>query len=384
MVHTERMLRLILIAWVSFFALAGCTALDADERGAMRHKLERMSVGSGDEALSRRQAGASERLVMAYFVRAPASGLSLAVSDDGLTWRPRAGGPVVTPEATGVDSAGKPVTFRGLRDPCVALGPDGWYHMVWTWQMDSGWVRHIAESIGYSRSKDMLTWEPARVLPVMRDEKRFVHFCWAPEINWDDQRGEWLITWAAPVDGVAEETRAAGTNARIYACRTQDFAILGPTTIFFDPGFPVIDQAIVDTGSEQGTPAGRWLMIVKDERSEPRRKQLKLTGGSTIDGPWQWIELDTDGTMRQSAWSTAFTMHNVEGPSVVRLERGGRPWMLYYDLYEDNEYGVMVSDDLQEWRDVSARAVFPPDARHASVLRASPAVFAAIQDGVQP
>lgn len=349
----------------------------------MRHQLDRISARTRDAAPLVRPPAASERLVMAYFVRAPTSGLSLAVSDDGLNWRARGGGPVFTPEASVTDSAGKSVTFRGLRDPCVAVGPDGWYHMVWTWQMDAGWVRRIAESIGYSRSKDLLNWEPARVLPVMRLEARFVHFCWAPEINWDQERGDWLITWAAPVDGVAEETRASGTNARIYACRTTDFRTLGPATTLFDPGFPVIDQTIVDTGSDQGTASGRWLMVVKDERAKPRRKQLKWTGGPTIEGPWKWIELEADGTERRAAWSTAFTMHNVEGPSVVRLEHGERPWLLYYDLYEDNEYGVMVSEDLQEWRDVSARAVFPPDARHASVFRASQAVFAAVQDDAQ-
>jgi hypothetical protein len=375
------------LAAVFILGLPGCAALDADERGAIAHAMSRRAAeeafgsprartGFADAArLNVPDQTGGERLVMAYFTRADVCGLSLATSDDGLTWTTCPGGPVFTPRATIRTEYGT-IEFAGLRDPCVARGPDGWFHLVWTWQMDHGWVREIAESIGYARSRDLLHWEPARVLRVMKAEGRFVHFSWAPEINWDEARAEWLLTWAAPVDGVSDQTRVAGTNARIYACRTRDFTELGPTSMFFDPGFPVIDQTIVDTGSEGGSSSGRWLMVVKDERSKPKRRQLKWTAAAAIDGPWRWVGQDENGVASDSALSTGFTIHNVEGPSVVRLQRGiPEPWLLYYDLYEQDAFGVMATADFRAWRDVSTLSSFPPGARHGSVFHVPEETF---------
>lgn len=337
--------------------LSGCAALDADGRAALRHETDRRldRAGLGE----RPSADAQVRLVMAYFKREAVGGLYLATSRDGLSWREVPGGPLFIPEAP---------PSRGLRDPFIARGPDGLFRMVWTWEMNAAWVRQTAESVGYSTSADLIRWAPARLLPVMAHEERFVHFCWAPELTFDHAAGDWLLTFSAPVEGVSDHTKPAGTNARIYATRTRDFAAFTRTTMFFDPGFPVIDQTFIDL--EQPGPE-RWLMLVKDERREPRRKQIKLAFAPALAGPWSFPAGEAPAPL-----SDAISVHDAEAPALARV---GDRWFLYYDLYESNAYGVMASADLRAWDDLSAWASFPPDARHACVFEVDQATLAALE-----
>jgi hypothetical protein len=90
-------------------------------------------VAAGLAALSPSRSiaqGVAERArvsyLFAYFVGNGEDGLHLASSDDGLTWNAlRGGASFLTPT----------VGSKLMRDPCVVLGPDGVFHMVWT----TGW-----------------------------------------------------------------------------------------------------------------------------------------------------------------------------------------------------------------------------------------------------
>lgn len=44
-----------------------------------------------------------------------------------------------------------PQVMKIMRDPCIAQGPDGTFHMVWTNSWES-------QTIGYALSKDLITW----------------------------------------------------------------------------------------------------------------------------------------------------------------------------------------------------------------------------------
>ena len=48
-----------------------------------------------------------------------------------------------------------------MRDPSIAQGPDGIFHLVWTssWRGDKGF--------GYASSKDLVHWSEQRLIPVM-------------------------------------------------------------------------------------------------------------------------------------------------------------------------------------------------------------------------
>ena len=73
-----------------------------------------------------------------------------------------------------------------MRDPSIARGPDGTYHLVWTssWRGDLGF--------GYSNSKDLIHWSEQKFIPVMEFDTSTVNV-WAPELfteksifNWSE------------------------------------------------------------------------------------------------------------------------------------------------------------------------------------------------------
>jgi len=231
-----------------------------------------------------------------------------------------------------------------MRDPCLAQGPDGTFHLVWT----VGW--RDARVFGYASSRDLLRWSEQKAVPVMEDAPDAVNV-WAPELFYDEARGQWLVFWSSTVPGRFPETAASGDgglNHRIYYVTTRDFATFSPTRLFFDGGFNVIDATILKA-------EGRYVLIVKDETKAPvAKKNLRLAAGRSPEGPWTDV-------------LEPVTISWVEGPSALRL---GDEYFVYFDHYaKPHYYGAVKSRDLKTWEDVSSRMTFPPDHRHGTVLR---------------
>lgn len=259
-------------------------------------------------------------------------GLHLAVSRDGYTWSPLNGDrPIFQPKVGG-----------GLvRDPNIAQGPDGVYHMVWT----TGWTR---SGIGYASSRDLVHWSEARHIDVMKDEPK-TRNVWAPEIFHDDKDGRFLIFWASTIPGEFPETQEGGDegyNHRTYMTATKDFQSFTPTKLLYDPGFNSIDSTIVRDGS-------RYAMIIKDETRTPPAKNLRVAFADSPAGPFGPPSPPITGKY----WA--------EGPSAIKL---GDRWFVYFDKYVDHRYGLVTSPDLAHWTDESDRVHFPKDFRHGSVL----------------
>ena len=138
------------------------------------------------------------------------AGLQLATSEDGLKWteikapngksflEPRVGGKLV-------------------RDPCLALAPDGTFHMVWT----TSWGKPTV--IGLAHSRDLIHWSEEQAVPVMEQEPEAEN-AWAPELFCDAAEKQWTIFWASTVPGKFPETANSGDhNHRIYSVTTKDF-----------------------------------------------------------------------------------------------------------------------------------------------------------------
>jgi hypothetical protein len=53
-----------------------------------------------------------------------------------------------------------------MRDPCLAEGPDGTFHLVWT----SGWTAEKGKILGHVHSKDLMAWSEQEAIPVMENE----------------------------------------------------------------------------------------------------------------------------------------------------------------------------------------------------------------------
>lgn len=307
--------------------------------------------------------------------RSDGYGLFLAVSRDGFTWRNVSRTPLLEPVADNrvemreLNEGGWWWTSgaRGMRDPCLARGPDGTFHLVWTWQRGS------RSSIGYAQSDDLLTWRDVRMLRMTPPEWT-VDYCWAPALVHDPEGrwwpvreeaggGPWLIVWSCAVKGRFEETaKLTRHNHRLYARRTADFETFSPAELFFDPGYPVIDadfylwspggkKVPADAAGEDGIP----VLFFKDELRYPEKKQVRMAWWEAKDAPP----------------SGALTTEMCEGPSAIEIDG---MTIVYFDEYTRRNYGAIRSADLRQWEDVTPLMSFPTGHRHGSVLKVEPVI----------
>jgi beta-xylosidase len=295
-------------------------------------------------ALGAAQARADAVLLFAYFTGNGESGLHFARSEDGLAWRPVAGGRVFMAPEVGEKE-------RLVRDPCVVRGPDGVYHLVWT----PGWGER---GIGYAHSTDLVRWSKQRYLPVMEAHPG-ARNCWAPELFHDAAAGRWMIFWASTLPSMEAATPGPeGTwNHRMYHTTTVDFAGFAPAARLYDHGFSVIDSTIARDGDG-------YVMVLKDETPDPPQKNLRVARAPGPTGPWGPPSAPITGDY----WA--------EGPTL--LHRDGR-WWVYFDRYREGRFGLVVSADLKTWEDWSDRVALPPGARHGTVFTAPRTVADAME-----
>ncbi|MDQ8203221.1 glycoside hydrolase family 43 protein [Pelagicoccus sp. SDUM812003] len=278
--------------------------------------------------------------LFAYFTGNGQSGMHLAHSEDGLSWRPLSDKAYISP-------------MQGLmRDPFLACGPDGVFRLVWTTDWES-------QEIGYASSRDLLHWSEQRKLPVMAEHPA-TRNCWAPEMVYDAIRSDYLIFWASTIEGrfINEgETSEDGYNHRMWSVRTKDFETFSSPEIFFDPGYSVIDATLLQL------PDHTWRLICKDERLSPERKSLFVCQAPSPSGPF-------------SKPSKPFTKAWVEGPACLQIDG----WThVYYDVYRDGRYEGKRTKDFETWEDISDRISFPEGARHGSIISAPRSLVDALQ-----
>lgn len=267
--------------------------------------------------------------LFSYFTNNGEDGLHLLSSADGRQWTALNGGRSFLYPAVG---------SRLMRDPSIARGPDGTFHMVWT----TGWTD---KGIGLAHSTDLIDWSPQQFLPVMAHVAGTQN-CWAPEIFYDE--GRYLIFWATSTVTVPDR------DHRIYYVETKDFATYSPAKLLYDGGFSVIDAFIVKAAP------GRYVMVMKDETSVPAaKKNLRIAEAPHADGPY-------------GPASAPISIDWVEGPSMFKSDRG---WTILYDEYTRRKYGAIESSDLQHWTVVTDLSV-PRGVRHGTAFEVPAAVNA--------
>jgi hypothetical protein len=266
-------------------------------------------------------------------------GLHLAYSRDGLEWQAlRQDQSFLAPGVGG----------KLLRDPCITIGPDNRFHMVWT----SSWKDN---GIGIAHSQDLVQWSEQMYIPVMNHEPE-ARNCWAPEIFWDATSKQYIIFWATTITGRFPETEKNGDwNHRMYYVTTKDFISYSKAALLYDPGFNVIDATIVRDGN-------RYTMILKDETLNPPAKNLRVAFSKKITGPWSRASVPFSPA---GEW--------VEGPSLIKT---GQWWIVYFDEYRNGAYGAMRTQDFKSWEDLSDRLHFPKGTRHGTVFAVPKAVLA--------
>lgn len=283
----------------------------------------------------------NEVYLFSYFKGNGEDGLHLAYSYEGMKWKTLKNDRSFLTPHVGNDKL--------MRDPCIIIGPDNLFHMVWT-------VSWNEKGIGYANSKDLIHWSEQKYIPVMEHEYSAKN-CWAPEIFYDEKNEQYLIFWATTIPGKFPETddqdngsqEGKGYNHRIYYTTTKDFSKFAPTKIFYDKGFNVIDASIVKEGSE-------YIMFIKDETNIPftPQKNIRIAKSKFAEGSYGKASEPITGNY----WA--------EGPTAIKIK--GK-WHLYFDKYRLGKYGLLVSDDLMTWKDMSDSLEYPEGLRHGTVFK---------------
>lgn len=283
---------------------------------------------------------AADSYLFTSFRKNGETGTYFALSEDGLKWTPLNGNqPWIKVEHPG----------ELMRDPFLVRGDDGTWHLLWTWGWDRKQTGNVLK-IGHSTSKDLLTWSPHQEIPIFPNEPT-ARNAWAPEAAWDAAKKQWIIFWATTIPGRFPDAESAENNYthRLYSMTTKDWKTFSEPALFFDPGFNAIDSTLVQDGKQ-------WIMVFKDERRNPPKKNLRLAFASSPAGPWERV-------------TESFSPAWVEGPSVARI---GDEWWIYYDHYTNpRHYGATRTRDWKTFEEVKTGLSFPEDHRHGTVVKIS-------------
>ena len=281
-------------------------------------------------------------------------GVYYALSPDGYNW-------TIANQDRPVFQQTSPTEL--MRDPFLQRGPDGTFHMVWTWSWRSPTV------IGHSTSTDLLHWTPHEQLNILANEPSALN-AWAPALYYEPDHQRWLIFWSSTIPGrfPGDDSGDSGLNHRILYTTTPDFKTLAPSKVFFDPGYSVIDATLIQTGSN-------YHLIFKDERKTPLKKVLQIAQAPTMEGPWTNI-------------TPPISDHWSEGAAIIPVAataNSSAGYLAYYDHYHDPQrYGALFSTDLKTWTDATSRITFPRGLRHGSFLRITQAEYNSINSLQQP
>ena len=265
-------------------------------------------------------------------------GLRFLYSYDGYKWTD-VGRTFVKPE----------VGSKVMRDPSIAKGADGTYHLVWT----SGWNKD--KGFGHARSKDLVTWSAPEFIPVMESDSNVVNV-WAPELFYDDEHNQYVIVWASTIPfkfpkGQEDENN----NHRLYYTVTKDFKTFSPSKLYLDPGFSVIDAVIVKR-------AAKDYVLVHKDNTRPNRN-IKVAFGTSPLGPWTNI-------------SAPFTGNFTEGPSVAKV---GKEWLIYFDSYRNKTYDAVKTTDFIHFD--SAVVSVPRGHKHGTIFMTTRKVLKGVLSG---
>ena len=292
-------------------------------------------------SLAKTSSSSDIRYLFAYFTdkNENRNGMHLAWSEDGYTWNP------IGPEHSFLKSDyGTWHADKRMRDPFVMQGPDGLWHCIWTLNWDGN-------AIGYACSKDLVHWSRQSYPKVMEGYE--VRNCWAPEMIYDEENGQYVIYWASTIKENGEWKTEPGEkyDHRMYYTTTKDFKTFSPAKIFFDPGHNVIDVTIQKKD-------GKYYMLYKDERIWPKaKKELSVAVSDHAAGPY----IPTGDKPFATDW--------VEGPAVCPLSDGS--YVVYMDAYTRHRYEAKRTRDFHTWEDVTDCISIPKDAKHGSIITVS-------------
>jgi hypothetical protein len=265
-----------------------------------------------------------------------------ATSADGFNYTPINGGkPVIGSDTIAVS--------KGVRDPHILRGKDGWFYMVATdMRCSLGWDSN--RGIVLMRSRDMINWEHHTVNFTTRfagSNFANVTRVWAPQIIYDAKAGKYIVYFSLLTnDGTIPYDRV------YWAYANKDFSDLeSKPEVLYDYGQASIDTDIAIDDS------GTYHLYFKTEGA--KKKGIRQYTFTDIHKFSEWKLLP--GTFEQ-------TKEDVEGVGLFPLIKGG--WCMMYDCYRNHHYQFCKSKDLYNFEFVAnteTKGAFTP--RHGTVMQ---------------
>ena len=257
---------------------------------------------------------------------------------------------------------------KGLRDPHLLRGNDGYFYMVATdMKSAEGWASN--RGMVLMKSKDLVIWQHSTVhFPEKYAGTNYANVTrvWAPETIYDPVAGKYMVYFSLLTnDGSIPYDKV------FYCYANEDFTDLeGEPTVLYDLGMSTIDMDIVYNEAD-----GLYHGFFKNEE---RGGILKVTS-KTLTAP--------EGTTPGSQWgnrSNGLQQTNVavEGAGVFKL-LDGKTWVLMYDCYSRGYYQFCTSTDLNTFtfkQNTTTSGMFTP--RHGSVITLTDAEVATINHAI--
>lgn len=242
---------------------------------------------------------------------------------------------------------------KGVRDPHLLRGKDGWFYMVNTdMRCAEGWASN--RGIVLMRSKDLVNWQHSTVhFPDKYKGTNFANVTrvWAPETIWDPVAKKYMVYFSLLTnDGTIPYDKV------FYCYANEDFTDLeGEPTYLYDRGSATIDMDIVYNEKDH--------LYHAFYKNEGQGGICKVTA-STLTAP-----KGKEGTQWSAPSSTLQqTKVAVEGAGIWRLI-GSDAWILMYDCYGSGYYQFCESTDLLNFKlkaQTNTSGMFTP--RHGTVL----------------
>jgi sucrose-6-phosphate hydrolase SacC (GH32 family) len=259
--------------------------------------------------------------------------LYFAVSDDGYTFTDvNDGQPIIAGDTIAEQ--------RGVRDPYIMRGNDGWFYMAMTdlhiygkqkGYRTTDWERPQAlydwgnnRSFVLMKSRDLIHWSHT----VCNLDKAFpkldVGCAWAPELIFDEKEGKIMIYFTM--------RKGHGKSNLYYAYMNKDFTALdGEPEILFN--YPDITKQILDADITK-LPDGRFCMMYVAQENP---NGIKMAFSDKINSGYVYQPEQVD-----------FERGSCEAPNVWK-RNGENKWVLMYDIFSVNphNFGFAETTDFK-------------------------------------
>lgn len=287
---------------------------------------------------------------------------------------------------------------KGVRDPHIVRDPRGGFHIVATdlsiyyrggWGPNDGATTNGSTGLVIWDSPDLVHWNEPRLVDVA-SKIPDAGMAWAPEANWDPNRGQWIVFWStksnaeSSADPLANEL---GDPTNVYYATTVDFRVFSDPVKWIDRKNVIIDSTMLRDDD------GWWYRASKDsEITIERTRNPYATTYEVLrtDDPNEWSYV---GTLTDIFGNGRYSMHYLEGPELFRYNDEGvkvvngrtMPFGLMCDQYAESKgylsfrAASLASHDPADWQRADDIDFGALKKRHGAILPITAAEYDAIE-----